>query len=128
VPRSADAARYECGTLNTIGIFGLEASLRYLLGIGIPRIGEVVLGLSSQLIAGARAQGYEVLGENHPNTRSGIVTIRREGPRDDNASRLLVSRLKDAGIIAIPRQGYVRLSPHFYISPEEIGKVIDALG
>ncbi len=118
-----DAARYECGTLNTIGIFGLEASMRYLLGIGIERVGEAVLALSAQLIAGARAQGYEILGENHPNTRSGIVTIRREG----TDSRMLVSRLKDAGIIAIPRQGYVRLSPHFYISPEEIGRVVQGL-
>ncbi|MEP7366706.1 MAG: aminotransferase class V-fold PLP-dependent enzyme [Acidobacteriota bacterium] len=118
-----DAARYECGTLNTIGIFGLEASIRFLLSIGIGTIGETVLALSSQLLAGARAQGYEILGENHPNTRSGIVTIRRE----DTDSRMLVSRLKDSGVIAIPRQGYVRLSPHFYISPEEIGRVVEGL-
>jgi len=118
-----DAARYECGTLNTIGIFGLEASMRYLLMTGIERVGEAVLALSAQLIAGARSLGYEVLGENHPNTRSGIVTIRREG----TDSRLLVSRLKDAGIIAAPRQGYVRLSPHFYIAPEEIAQVLEQL-
>ena len=118
-----DAARYECGTLNTIGIFGLEASIRYLLTTGIDRVGEAVLALSAQLIEGARACGYEVLGAEDPASRSGIVTIHREG----TDSRLLVSRLKDAGIIAAPRQGYVRLSPHFYISPEEIVRVIQLL-
>ena len=118
-----DAGRYECGTLNTIGIFGLEASIRYLLETGIERIGEAVLALSSQLIAGARSAGYEVLGENDLNTRSGIVTVKREGVD----ARMLVARLKDAGIVAAPRQGCVRLSPHFYVAPEEIEKVLDVL-
>ncbi len=33
-----DACRYECGTLNTIGCFGLRASLDFLLEIGIENI------------------------------------------------------------------------------------------
>ena len=118
-----DAARYECGTLNTVGIFGLEASIRYLLSIGIGPIGEAVIALSAQLIAGALALGYEVLGGDDPHSRSGIVAIRREGAD----SRMLVSRLKNAGIIAIHRQGYVRLSPHFYIAPSEIDQVLGAM-
>jgi cysteine desulfurase/selenocysteine lyase len=39
----------------------------------------------------------------------------------------VVHDLKQKGIIAAPRQGWVRLSPHFYISPEEIDRVIEAL-
>jgi len=38
-----------------------------------------------------------------------------------------VQDLKQRGIVAAPRQGWVRLSPHFYISPEEIDRVLDAL-
>ena len=30
----ADAGRYECGTLNTIGCFGLRASMEFLLEVG----------------------------------------------------------------------------------------------
>jgi len=29
--------------------------------------------------------------------------------------------------MAAPRQGWVRMSPHFYVSPEEIERVIETL-
>ena len=35
--------------------------------------------------------------------------------------------MKDAGILAAPRQGWVRISPHFYITPEQIDRMIDLL-
>ena len=40
-----DAGRYECGTLNTIGCYGLRAAIDFLLGIGIDKISPVVRGL-----------------------------------------------------------------------------------
>jgi cysteine desulfurase / selenocysteine lyase len=43
-----DAGRYECGTLNTIGCYGLRASLDFLLGIGVPRIGAAVEALADE--------------------------------------------------------------------------------
>ena len=33
-----DAGRYECGTLNTIGCYGLRAAIEFLLSVGIDRI------------------------------------------------------------------------------------------
>ena len=118
-----DAGRYECGTLNTIGIFGLEASIRFLLETGVERVSEAVSALAGQLIRGARELGYEVLGVDGPEARSGIVSVRSDGMD----ARVLVARLKDAGVIAAPRQGYARLSPHFYISPAEIDRVLGLL-
>lgn len=120
----ADAGRYECGTLNTVGIFGLEASIAYLLDIGVERVSSAVTALAERLAHGAASLGYDVLGLDDPIHRSGIVTIGRK----DLDARMLVSRLKQAGIIAAPRQGYVRLSPHFYIAPEEIDRTLDLLG
>jgi hypothetical protein len=35
--------------------------------------------------------------------------------------------LKDAGILAAPRQGWVRMAPHFYISPDEIDRALAEL-
>jgi selenocysteine lyase/cysteine desulfurase len=67
--------------------------------------------------------GYEMLGDRNPATASGIVTIRKEGVE----SHMLVRRLKDNGIIAAPRQGWVRFSPHFYISPDDIDRVVAVL-
>jgi selenocysteine lyase/cysteine desulfurase len=33
-----DAGRYECGTLNTIGIYGLRAAVEFILEVGVDRI------------------------------------------------------------------------------------------
>jgi selenocysteine lyase/cysteine desulfurase len=118
-----DAGRYECGTLNTIGCYGLRASIELLLEIGIDRIAPVVQGLGDQLAEGARRKGYSVLGDREPESRSGIVAVQKPGLD----SRAIVRDLKQRGIVTAPRQGWVRLSPHFYISPEEIERVVDAL-
>lgn len=118
-----DAGRYECGTLNTIGIYGLRAAIDFLLEVGVDRIGPDVLAAADRLAQGARDKGYELLGERTPATASGIVSIRK--PRVD--CRMTVSELRRQKITAAPRQGWARLSPHFYISPEAIEAVIAAL-
>ncbi len=118
-----DAGRYECGALNTIGCYGLRAAIEFLLEVGIDRIAEQVQALGDQIAAGVAAKGYEVLGNRTPSTGAGIVSFRKEGLD----ARHVVSRLKDKGIVAAPRQGWVRASPHFYISPEDIEGLIEAL-
>jgi selenocysteine lyase/cysteine desulfurase len=40
---------------------------------------------------------------------------------------MIVHGLKEQGILAAPRAGWVRMSPHFYVSPEEIERVIELL-
>jgi len=118
-----DAGRYECGTLSTIGCFGLRASMELLLEIGIDRISAAVQGLADQLMIGALNKGYQLLGDRTPENGAGIIAI--QNPAID--SRKVVHDLKQRGILAAARQGWVRLSPHFYISPEEIDRVIEAL-
>jgi len=113
-----DAGRYEPGTLNTIGIFGLRAAISLVNRIGVGAIGAEVLSRARQIEEGARGKGYEVLPSG-----SGIVTFRREGAD----SRAIVSNLRAAGIITAPRQGYVRTSPHFYISPDDVGRLLELL-
>ena len=61
-----DAGRYECGTLNTIGIFGLRAAIQLLLEVGIERIRPVVQGLGDRIHAGVKARGYEPMQERTP--------------------------------------------------------------
>ncbi len=118
-----DAGRYECGTLNTIGCFGLRASLELLLEAGVENVAQSVMRLADQLHAGARDRGYESIVDRTPETASGIVSVRHP----DLDARLVVSQLKQKRMMAAPRQGWVRMSPHFYISSEEIEQVLDAL-
>ena len=119
----ADAGRYECGTLNTIGCYGLHAAIDFLLEVGVERIGADVQKLGDLVAHGAQRKGFEILGNRSPENGAGIVSIRKPG----TDCRMIVHHLQDRGILAAPRQGWVRMSPHFYVSPEEIERVIELL-
>ncbi|MGA8029893.1 MAG: aminotransferase class V-fold PLP-dependent enzyme [Bryobacteraceae bacterium] len=118
-----NAGRYECGTLNTIGCFGQRAAIEFLLRVGVENIAAAVGSLAEQLETGVRGKGYEVIVERTARNGSGIVSFRH--PSLD--CRNIVSDLKRNRISAAPRQGWVRMSPHFYISPEEIEQVLRTL-
>jgi len=118
-----DAGRYECGTLNTVGCYGLRAALEFLLEVGVENMAPAIQALGDRIVAGVCARGYEVLGRRTPSTGAGIVCFRRR----DIESHLIVRRLKEKGMIAAPRQGWVRMAPHFYISPDEIDQVLGQL-
>jgi cysteine desulfurase / selenocysteine lyase len=111
-----DAGRYECGTLNTIGCYGLRAAMEFILEVGVERIAAVVQARGDQIAEGVRGKGYELLGTRTAANGAGIVSFRKEGLD----YRWIVSRLKEKGIQCGPRQGWVRAAPHFYITPEAI--------
>jgi cysteine desulfurase / selenocysteine lyase len=119
----ADAGRYECGTLNTIGCYGLRAALDFIGEVGVDRIASAVLALTDRLEWGVRAKGYEVMVERTATTRSGILSFRH--PSLD--CRSVVAELKRNRVTCAPRQGWIRMSPHFYIAPEEIDRVLQLL-
>jgi selenocysteine lyase/cysteine desulfurase len=118
-----DAGRYECGTLNTIGSFGLKAAIEFLLEVGVGEIAPVVQNLGDRIAQGVQAKGYEVLGNRTRDTGAGIVSFRKAGVE----AQQVVAKLRSEGIIAAPRAGWVRTSPHFYISPPEIDRLVDSL-
>jgi selenocysteine lyase/cysteine desulfurase len=118
-----DAGRYECGTLNTIGCYGLRAALELLLEVGPGKIAPIVQNLGDRIAAGVQGKGYEILGCRTPATGAGIVSFRKVGKDASD----IVRRLRAAGIVAAPRQGWVRTSPHFYISPEDIDRMLAEL-
>jgi cysteine desulfurase / selenocysteine lyase len=118
-----DAGRYECGTLNTIGCYGLRASIEFLLEVGVEAVGPAVQKLGDQVAEGVQAKGYELLGNRSAANGAGIVSFRKPG----REAVEIVQKLKAAGVTAAPRQGWVRVSPHFYISPDDIGRMLEAL-
>ena len=118
-----DAGRYECGTLNTVGCFGLKGAIQLILSLGVAPIGDGLLKNAQILYDGAREKGYEMHSDRLPGHDSGIVAF-----RDPNRDcRMLVKHLRDQGIVPAPRQGWVRMAPHFYQSPDEMRRVVDAL-
>lgn len=118
-----NAARYECGTLNTIGCFGLQAAIDLLLEAGVEDVCCAVLDIARRLHAGLRSAGCETILDWNDATASGIVAFRKPG----EDCHVTVRRLKEQGIIAAPRQGWVRASPHFYAAPEDLARFLAAV-
>jgi selenocysteine lyase/cysteine desulfurase len=116
-----DARRFECGTLNTVGIYGLGAAVNMLLEAGIRNISERILDLTDRLRAGLLAQGHTVFGPRVRKEASGIVSF---VPRKDDAEswlKLFLSR----NVQVATRGGMIRIAPHFYNTEEEIDRVLE---
>jgi cysteine desulfurase / selenocysteine lyase len=118
-----DARRYESGTLNTVGIYGLGAALDLLLEIGVENISERVLDLTDRLRAGLKERGHRVFGPSARRESSGIVSF---VPRARTAEQV-VAQLRAERIMVSARSGKVRVSPHFYNSEAEIDCLLEQL-
>ncbi|MBM3725522.1 MAG: aminotransferase class V-fold PLP-dependent enzyme [Acidobacteria bacterium] len=118
-----DAGRYECGTLNTIGCFGLKAALDLILAADVERIGLRVLSLADQLAEGAVGAGYQLMLPRDGASSSGILCVRHP----DADSGQVVRFLRENNVMAAPRQGWIRLSPHFYLDESDIARAVGFL-
>jgi selenocysteine lyase/cysteine desulfurase len=119
------ALRYECGSLNTIGIYGLAAAMGLLLEVGIEDISKQILSTTSHLCRGLEARGYRILGSRREGEASGIVSF-------DPSSRGLEAygihkKLEGAHIASAVRGEFVRISPHFYNTTAEMDKILNVL-
>jgi len=110
-----DAQRFEEGTLNLMGIFGLGAAIELLQEAGIANIETRVLDLGDQIIEEAGKRGLAVMTPAQRDQRGGNITI--AGSFDPSVVR---DALRVRGIMVNVRGGGLRLSPHFYNTAEEI--------
>lgn len=119
----ADARRFEAGSLNTNGIYGLRAALDLLLEIGIDVIATEALRVATRLADGLEAIGFRV------GTRPVRSPIVGAIPPDVEKTSILFlhRRLEEQGIVCAPREGLLRFSPHFYNDDAEVDQVLDAL-
>jgi cysteine desulfurase/selenocysteine lyase len=121
--------KYEVGTHNLLGIVGLVKAMELLLELGIDAIAAELLRKRAWLVPALQAKGCTVLLADAPSeVGSGIVSFFRSG--SDLAATH--QKLSDAKIITSLRadragQKYIRLSPHFYNTDAELGRVLDLL-
>ncbi len=118
----SDARRFEPSSPNVDGIYGLYAALSLLLEVGIERIQNHVLDLTDRLLAGMETLGMEVLTPRERERRAGIVSFRTPDVVRD------YHRLRRARVLVSLREGYLRVSPHFYNLPAEIDRLLETLG
>jgi cysteine desulfurase/selenocysteine lyase len=129
------ARRYEPGTFNVPGIMGMGASMDVLLDVGVDAIAARLLHLRRHLVAGVQGLGYRLFAEEPGRVpggsdarRSAIVAITRPG----TDMREVAHRLSGAGIQVSLRQNrsgeaFVRFSPHFYNTGEEVDRALSVL-
>ena len=123
----SDARKYEAGTANLLGVVGVLTSLKLIQEIGVENIGRELLRKRKLLVPALQSKGYVVLNADASmETSSGIVTFYNPG-KDFSA---LYQKLADANIVASLRtdrkgQNYIRLSPHFYNTDEELNRMLE---
>jgi cysteine desulfurase/selenocysteine lyase len=122
-PMKPDASRFEEGTKNYIGIYGLRESLRLLLDAGRSEVAARVRMLVQLLRQGLEEKDFEVLTPVDPERSAGIIAASR--PNVDVAE--LFARLKEQGFICSVRENRLRIAPHFYNTREEIERFCAAL-
>jgi selenocysteine lyase/cysteine desulfurase len=119
-----DSRRFEAGSLNTTGIFGLRAALELQEEIGREVIAAEVVRIATDLSERLESAGLEV--RSPRPIGSGIVAV---APRSVEASTIIDLHrfLEASGVICSPREGTLRFSPHFYNTEEENQRVADLL-
>ena len=113
------ARRFENGTPNCMGVFGLNASLELLLEVGTERIERHLAELTQHITDRARAHGIELVSPEDRRERAGIATFR---PKNAQA---MFQTLRDQKVTVSIREGCIRFSPHFYNSSEELEEALD---
>ncbi len=119
------ARRFEESVVSLLDTAAFGAALELLLEVGVETIEARVLGLAARLAEGLARNGCEIV-EPWPraqNESSGIVSFRKPGISAAAALR----DLSAARVIARTHQDFVRLSPHFYNTDEEVDRVLEVM-
>jgi cysteine desulfurase/selenocysteine lyase len=117
-PRAAEA-----GTTNFAGVRALAEVGEWLVELGPARIEAHTQSLLDILEAGLDPDRYEVVSDRQPAHRSAIICLR---PRHADAARLR-QFLAQNGVIAVVREGAVRLSPHFPTERSDVEHLVQSL-
>ena len=119
------ARRFEESVVSLLDTAAFAAALGLLLEVGVEEIEHKVLGLAGRLSTGLASNGCELV-EPWPRDAtesSGIVSFRKPGMTAEAVLRDLTA----AHVIARTHADFVRLSPHFYNTHDEVDRVLDVL-
>lgn len=116
-----DARRFEIGTHNHAGLVALDAALAEVEEIGHADCLDRTQNAAARIARELDALGLRRYGSSETAHASGIVTV--EVPN----AEALRERLADAGIIVSVRNGLLRVSPHWYTSEGDVGRLIEVM-
>ncbi|WP_337864613.1 aminotransferase class V-fold PLP-dependent enzyme [Ignavibacterium sp.] len=118
----SNANVFQGGTLNTFGIYAFNTSVKIFKQFGFERIEENVISNTKYLRRRLNEIGVNCLiDEVSDEYYSGITTF-----LTDDIEKLF-KFLEDKKIVCSLREGYIRLSPHFYNTFDEIDFVVNSI-
>ncbi len=131
----------ETGTLNSVGIAGLGAGVRFILEEGIEKISAHETALIERLLAGLRTiPGLTVYGPADPGRQVGVVSVRLDHWEPMDLGVALDQEFDIAvrtGLHCAPQAhrtigtfptGTVRLAPGYFSTFDDVDRVVEALG
>lgn len=118
------ACRFDTGSYNLAGIYGLGGSIEMFLNIGIDNVASHLQMLTDRLVKGLREKGYRVISPRKPGETSGIVSFLS----DSHDHQAIQQHLEgEHRVVIAVREGRLRSSPHVYNTPEEIDQLLELL-
>ena len=119
------ARSYEPGGLNIYGLALLHQALLEKLAIGADQIYQHNMQLTKTLLDGLalHKEKLTLFGNYSIEQRASIVVLKE----DSNQHGSLGAFLAAAGIIVTSRGGTLRISMHFYNTPQEIGYLLEVI-
>jgi cysteine desulfurase / selenocysteine lyase len=124
-----DARKFEAGTHNLLGLTGLIAAMELALEIGVENIAAELARKRAWFASAVLAKNFSVLNPKpEPGNVSSITSIFQPG-KDLTP---LHKKLSDDGVVTSLRtdrkgQHYLRFSPHFYNTDEELQQAVDLI-
>lgn len=113
---------FQGGTINALGVYALNASLKLFNDFNFNEVEKRVLENSKYFLTKLASIGINgLLLNSNESELAGIVTIKIKDPD------LVVKKLEQNKIICSQRVGMIRFSPHFYNIFDEIDRVVDVL-
>jgi len=119
----SSAARFEAGTRNLSGFYGMHESLSFLLDTPSEEREKQVLSLTQRLQDGLRERGWEISEGGAEKTSSGILSARPSYP----SAEAVYQSLKQKGIFCSLRNGWLRFSPHFVNELSDIDTLLQEI-
>jgi selenocysteine lyase/cysteine desulfurase len=122
-PLVESAKRFEEGSHAMALAAAFEKSTELLLEVGQPRVWELIRNVTGRLDEELKRMGLRVVSSMREEERSGIVAFDPGGVE----ARSWVEALKARKIHVAGRRGWIRVSPHFYNTTDQIDQLIAAL-
>ena len=120
VPKTG-AASFSVGMPNFVALYALNASLRYLEGVGVANIAAHADPLVAKVEAGLREAGLQPMCAWQPQNPTGIIAFQHPRSADIHAA------LERENVHVMHNAGRIRIAVHGYNTQEDISRVLRVL-